>query len=228
MRIFNDFANLFFPNYCVVTGFSLSPSEEYLSTHIRMKLPYTNFHLDADNELYYRFSYFEQCYFAGAYLKYGKKGAVQKILQHLKYKNLPGLGEAAGRWYGAKLLETEAAKQTDLIIPVPLHLKKIRKRGYNQADYIAKGMAAGMRKPYNTKLLIKPTHNETQTNKNKFERMANVASVYSIKKPDKIVGKNIFLVDDVITTGATMMACGEILIKNGASNVGFAALAYAG
>jgi ComF family protein len=142
----------------------------------------------------------------GAFLFYKKGNQVQKILHHLKYKGVKEIGAFLGNIYGSQLLENDKWKTIDVIIPIPLHKKKEKKRGYNQSEWIAKGLSAGMKIPYNTEILIRSEFTETQTKKSRFHRWQNVKEVFQLTDIDALRNKRVLLCDDVLTTGATLEA----------------------
>jgi len=131
---------------------------------------------------------------------------VQKILHHLKYKSVKEIGSFLGNIYGTQLIQQEKWKTVDLIIPIPLHKKKEKKRGYNQSEWIAKGLSAGMQIPYNTNLLIRSEFTETQTKKSRFHRWQNVKEVFQLTDLNALKNKHVLVCDDVLTTGATLEA----------------------
>jgi ComF family protein len=165
--------------------------------------------------------------FITAYLKFYKSGIAQNLLHRLKYQNQPNIGYVLGKWLGSELLSQKKKHLFDLIIPVPLHRKKVARRGYNQSAYFAEGISKATSVPYTTKVLSRTVMNETQTNKTRVERWKNVEGIFKVDKADAISGKRVLLVDDVITTGATVEACGLELKKGGAAAVSVAAIALA-
>ena len=135
-----EFIALFFPNYCFTCRQSLVRGEQYICTHCRTKLPKTNVHREKANPLINRYQGFLpiECFLP--YLKFKKGGKVQKIMEQLKYEGCPEIGSMLGRWYGSDLADAGFSSYFDLIVPVPLHKSKLRKRGYNQSDYLAEGL----------------------------------------------------------------------------------------
>jgi ComF family protein len=148
------------------------------------------------------------------------------MLHALKYKSKPEVGHLLGKWYGADLKKTNTFADCDYIIPVPLHKKRLRKRGYNQSEYFARGLSEELNIPVLTDVLLKKHFTETQTYKTREERWQNTLHSFEIKNGELLKDKNILLVDDVITTGATTEAC--ILQLQEASNapVYVASIAY--
>lgn len=163
---------------------------------------------------------------AALYL-FAKGGPVQKIVHRLKYKNRPDLGKRSGSLLGAMLAQSPHYQDIDMIIPVPLHPKKEKERGYNQSTAIAEGIAETMDRTLENHILIRQTHKGSQTHLGRLERFANVHEVYTVKKPSAVQGKHILLVDDVLTTGATLGTCSDLLLRAGAAKVSGATLAIA-
>jgi ComF family protein len=154
---------------------------------------------------------------ATALFYFDKQGAVQNIIHSLKYENKPFLGEDLGTFMAYSLKEETFFEDMDYIVPVPMHPKKERIRGYNQAAVIVKGMKKVISIPYLPELLIKTTLTLTQTRKNRLQRMLSLSekSIFESLAPEKIENKNVLLVDDIITTGSTLIKCMEVLEKYG-------------
>ncbi|MBO7201675.1 MAG: ComF family protein [Bacteroidales bacterium] len=133
-----------------------------------------------------------------------------------------------GNQLGIELKKSNRFNDIDIIVPVPLHRKKQKERGYNQSEEIAKGIVNHFDKEINTTSLIKTTYTKSQTKQNRFSRWKNVSEIFSVTNTDKIENKHILLVDDVITTGATLEACAKELLKIPSVKVSIATLAYAG
>ena len=142
----------------------------------------------------------------GSFLFYKKENQVQKILHHLKYNGAKEIGFFLGNIYGTQLIEHEKWKTIDMIIPIPLHKKKEKKRGYNQSEWIAKGLSLGMQIPYYSNILIRSEFTETQTKKSRFHRWENVKEVFQLANSDALTNKHVLICDDVLTTGATLEA----------------------
>ncbi len=162
-----------------------------------------------------------------AYLRFSKGGKVQKIMEKLKYENCPEIGTLLGSWYGAELKETGVEKRFDLIVPVPLHESKLRKRGYNQSDYFAKGLSQALEIPWDGTALVRKSKNETQTRKSRAERFKNVSGIFDLGAAAAIKNQRVLLVDDVITTGATLFASAQPLLAGGCNSISLATLAVA-
>lgn len=145
-----------------------------------------------------------------AYLRFSKSGMSQKLLHQIKYKNKPALARMLGHMYGTLLKENGYQGTWDLIVPVPLHRKKQMQRGYNQSEELSKGLASSLGISLSKLLLrVVPTH--SQTNKSRMERWENVSDVFDVVQPELVINKKIVIVDDVMTTGATLAACAQTL-----------------
>ncbi len=162
-----------------------------------------------------------------AYLKFYKSGITRTLLHQIKYGNCPDLGVMSGRWFGHLLREKNIAQHFDLIIPVPLHKKKLRRRGYNQSERIATGIAEMSGLELALYAVERTRMNESQTNKSRVERWQNVENIFKVTKPDLVRDKNVLIIDDVITTGATIESCALELIRHDVSSVSAGALAMA-
>lgn len=222
-----DFLHLFFPRYCLACRGGLERGSEVLCVRCAMDLPRTQYHQDVDNPVAKRFWGLLPISHAFGYLHFVKGGKVQALLHQLKYEGKPEVGHTLGRWYGHELREYGLAEEFDLIVPIPLHISKLRKRGYNQSDALAEGLAEGLQIPWDAKALQRTQATRTQTRMSRAERYANMAEVFTVARPEAIQGQRILLVDDVITTGATLQACGEALIAAQARTLSVAALAVA-
>lgn len=224
--LIRDFLCLLFPDACNACGQPLFRGEEEICTQCRYDLPYTDFHLYADNAVAKLFWGRIRCDAAMAMLFFKKESRVQHLIHRLKYQSQTGLGQLMGTLLGEKLLQSPAYCNADMIIPVPLHPAKERKRGYNQSKCIADGAAKELGIPVSDKLLIRRKATATQTKKNRYTRFENMRSVFAVPDPAGLDGKHVILVDDVITTGATLEACGQLLLDSGAAKLSIAALAF--
>lgn len=180
-----------------------------------------------DNELTNRFYGKINLQYCLSYLHFYKSGITQRLLHQLKYNNYPELGEMLGRWMGQKLADSPQAKKTQLIIPVPLHPKRQKQRGYNQSRYIASGIAEYLKVPIDTSSLIRRSFEESQTHKTREQRWRSVSKAFEVRNPKNIANRHILLVDDVVTTGATLQACAKQLMKSRAASISIAAIALA-
>jgi len=220
----SDFISLLFPRCCVVSGKPLARGEQFISFEVVASLSRYDLHASNEN-LYRKFLGLVNIEYVWAHYKFSKKSNVQKLMHQIKYNNVPELGELSGRWLGDAI---QALKPNiDLIIPVPMHPAKRRKRGYNQADYIAKGVAEILHIEWNPEIMTKIKNTSTQTKKGRKERFDNARNIYQVKNQKMLAGKRVLIVDDVISTGATIGQCAQLLIESGCASVSVAALAAA-
>ncbi|MBC7921991.1 MAG: ComF family protein [Ferruginibacter sp.] len=220
-----DFVSIIFPEYCRACLGPLERNEPYICTTCRFSLPRTNSHLTEMTALTHRFWGRVPIWHSLAYLKFTKGGTVQQLLHQLKYNDQREIGETLGQWYGFELTEHGFAEKFDLILPVPLHASKLRKRGYNQSDCFAKGLSEGMRVAWSPDVLRRTVATPTQTKKKRLERWQNVDAVFEVTNEDFLRGKRILLVDDVVTTGATLEACAQELYRVACAAVSIATIA---
>jgi ComF family protein len=222
-----DFVSLLFPQLCAACGESLVGSEALICTECRFNLPYTDFHLQTDNIVAQQFWGKIKVEAAYALLYFIKGGKVQNLVHALKYKGMKEVGLLLGELAGRQLVKNELFKTVDLVVPVPLHKKRLKQRGYNQAEYFASGIAGQLNARLETGNLVRPSATETQTHKSRFDRFKNMKEVFSIKNPERLANKHILLVDDVVTTGSTLEACGVQLLKIEGLKLSIATIAYA-
>jgi ComF family protein len=206
MNLVDDFISLFFPRTCYACGYSLFQNEKIICTSCLLHLPKTNFHKSMDNPVSKVFWGRVNLISATSMYFYRKGGKVQHLIHQLKYKGHKEIGIFLGEIYGSQLMEIPLYKDIDLIIPIPLHKSKLKKRGFNQAELFARGLARSMQKDIDVKSLVRQVASSTQTKKTRYRRWENVSDFFRMENPEKIVGKKILVVDDVITTGATMEA----------------------
>jgi ComF family protein len=226
-EVFGDFVSLIFPSYCLACEDSLVKGEKLICTRCMVQMPLTNYHLDELNPLKNRLSTRINIQYAMALFKFSKNGRVQRLLHALKYKNQPELGIMLGYLYGERIVSAKQATAFDLIIPVPLHPTRKRKRGYNQSAKFAEGLSQKLDVPFSDDLVERKIKTQTQTRKTKLNRWQNVSEVFHVKSVDSIRDKSILLVDDVVTTGATLEACGNYLLQAGCASLSIACIAEA-
>lgn len=225
-RLIEDVFNLFYPRLCLNCGDGLIRGEDYICTKCLYKLPRTNFHKQRENIVEQLFWGKVQIEKATAFCYYQKKGILQNLILKIKYHGAKELGFMLGQEFGYDLVDSEFSK-VDMIIPVPLHPKREKRRGYNQSEWIGQGIAKVIDKPVDTKILKRTVYNATQTKKGRFERWINVENIFQVIYPEKIIGKHILLVDDVITTGSTIEACLQAILKHENTKVSVAVIGVA-
>ncbi|MGS2762443.1 ComF family protein [Sinomicrobium sp. M5D2P9] len=225
LRIVSDIYNLLFPEICPGCSVRLSPGEHTICTACRHRLPVTEYHRSRENPVEKIFYGRVKIEFAAAHLLFHKKGVTQQLIHHLKYKGHPEIGIFLGKWYGACLAESGLQNKIDMVIPVPLHPKKQRKRGYNQVSAFAWCIADALQAEYREDILVKTTNVKAQTFKSRLARWKEGESIFDIRQSIPSAPCHILLVDDVITTGSTLERCARTLQKHGNVKVSIATMA---
>ncbi|MBC5840315.1 MAG: ComF family protein [Flavobacteriaceae bacterium] len=205
--------NLFFPRICAGCTTILLTNESVICTSCRHNLPLTNHHLATENEAYKKFYGRVLVEHASALLYFHKKGIVQELIHNLKYKGHEEIGTLLGHWYGQDLKEVLLSQKPDVIIPVPLHSRKYKERGYNQVTSFGLALSKELAISYNSKLLIRTVYSKTQSKKNLIGRAEGIENLFDVTFTESDHGKHFLLVDDVITTGSTLEACSRALLK---------------
>jgi ComF family protein len=224
--VWDDFISLLFPRLCYGCGNHLMRNETLICTECYVMIPRTNYHLKPDNpvaQLFWGRCLIEK---AVAFSFYTRDSRIRRLIHQLKYKGIKELGSELGRIYARTLTSSGFLDEIDLIIPVPLHPSRKRKRGYNQSDLISQGISEVSGIPVDTKLLIRKTVTKTQTRKSRYDRWTNVQDIFMVTDQNRLKDLHILLVDDVITTGSTIEACTNEILKTENTKVSVAALAY--
>jgi ComF family protein len=191
------------------------------------QLPHTNFAQHANNPLEKIFWGRIPLLAAHSEFYFAKETLIQELIHQLKYKGNQAIGYFLGELMGKSLLNSNRFKNLDYLIPLPLYPEKERKRGFNQATIICNGLSARMNVPVLKDNVIRQRFTETQTKKHRRERWENVADSFLVKDPSLLNDKNILLVDDVVTTGATLEACGHTIAQSAIVTLSVAALSMA-
>lgn len=223
----DGFLHLIYPELCVACGESMPPRDSCFCFRCQLKVSVSDMCRQKENEFTARFLGRLPVESAAAMYYFSRKSPVQQALHRLKYHNQPEIGVKIGRAFGRRLKEAGSFKDVQVIIPVPLHPKKERLRGYNQSAQFAQGLSETLDLPVLNKALLRPMFTETQTRKKRMERFENVESVFALGKPAQIEGTHILLVDDVLTTGATLEECGRLLLLVPGTRLSFATMAMA-
>lgn len=210
-KAFKDLLNLFFPELCLLCGTTLIEGEQHICLHCLNDLHYK--HYVGQDEIHSFFWGKSAILGLESFLVFEKDGIVQQLIHELKYHNNKKLASYLGRLAFLQYKNnTDPICDVDLLLPVPLHPKKLRMRGYNQSEWIAKGIASVIHVPIETALLARKVHTETQTSRKTFERWKNMEDVFELKGDSSLLqNKRVLLVDDVLTSGSTFNACANVL-----------------
>ena len=221
----DDLGMLLYPDYCRGCGINLPKGESLICVGCQIRLPRSGFYNYEQNPVARLFWGRLPLESAFSYLHFSKKGLVQNLMHELKYKQCPELGVKLGKLFASELEMVNVGRPVDCVVPVPLHPRKELLRGYNQSRVIAEGISDvwGVE-------LIQPlerrVETETQTRKSKFERWQNVGESFGLKSSDSLEGRHVLLLDDVITTGATIEACAQEILKIRDVRLSVASLAF--
>lgn len=226
LLLIRNFLDLFFPNTCKVCGKNLLRQERVICTRCLYNMPKTNYHKNKDNPVAQLFWGRVNIENATSLFAFRKGSSYQKLIYQLKYHGQKEIGFEMGKLLGSYLKNSEF-NNVDCIVPVPLHRKKEKKRGFNQSLIIAEGISYILNKPIEKDDLIRKVDTDTQTKKSRYDRWENVEDIFHLKSNVDIDGKHILLVDDVVTTGSTLDACAQTIMKNKDVKISIATLAVA-
>lgn len=210
-NILNDINNVLVPLLCFGCNAHLNRGEQHLCTVCRNDLPLTDYNFNAENAVDRIFYGRINIKKASSFLFFEEHGIVRNLIHYLKYKNQEGIGSFLGDWYGQLIKDEMGADFVDVVVPVPLHKLKLRKRGYNQVAEFAKRLAYHLDAQYVDHILLKTANTKTQTKKGRIGRWYGNTSLYALSDDTYLENKKVLLVDDVITTGATMEICASTL-----------------
>lgn len=225
-NILNDINTILVPEVCFGCNAHLIRGEHLICTLCRNDLPLTEYTFNEENPVDRIFYGRINISKASSFLFFSENSIVQQLIHHLKYRNQEQIGTFLGDWYGQILKENgELYKTIDIVIPVPLHRNKMRQRGYNQVAEFAKRLASHIDAKYAAHLLIKTANTRTQTKKGRIGRRQSGKTLYTLSDIDYLKNKNVLLVDDVITTGATMEICAKTLAEASGTTLYLASMA---
>lgn len=213
MSILSDLASLFFPPRCPVCGAELRDTERTFCTVCRIRVPMTGFCRQAANPLAERLRAEFPVEQASAFLWYVAGSGWQRAVHDLKYRGRWRTARELGLWYGTHLAESGLYGGVECVVPVPLHPRRLIGRGYNQAEYAAEGIAARLEAPLVRSALKRLRDNPSQTTRSSAERWENVRDLFAVRRPELLAGRHLLLVDDVVTTGSTLLSCTEAILR---------------
>ncbi len=225
--LWDDFISLLFPRLCYGCGTHLMRNENLICTECYVIIPRTGYHTVAENPVAQLF--WGRCLLdkAAAFSFYNRGSRIRNLIHNLKYKGIREIGYELGKIYGLSLKSSGFINDIDLIVPVPLHQKKMKIRGFNQSEIISCGISDATGVPVSTGSLARVTVSATQTRRSRYERWTNVEGIFRVTDKESVRKMHILLVDDVITTGSTIESCANELLKIEGVRVSAVALAFA-
>lgn len=226
MIFLKNIYDLFYPELCACCNTALTNNEFIICISCRHDLPLTNFTNEENNLVEKSFYGKIKIEAATALFYFFKKGKIQNLIHALKYKNQQQVGTLLGDWLGCELSESGRFSTVDCIIPVPLHKNKLKTRGYNQVSYFGKNLAKSLNIPFNETILTRISYTKTQTKKVRFDRWNNVQELFFVEDQKAFENKHILLIDDIITTGATLEACCKAFENTKNIKISIACMAY--
>lgn len=225
--MFHDLISLFYPKICYSCEAILLKNENIICTKCLHELPVTNYHLENENpteKVFYGRVNVEN---ATSLFLFEKKGKVQQLIHNLKYRGNEEIGAFLGNWLGNELKLLTEYNEVTAVVPVPLHKSKLKKRGYNQVEKFGKEIAKALEVPYIDSVLVKKSASQTQTLKKRFARWGSIDETFMIEHPELLLNAHVLLVDDLVTTGATLEACAGKLYAIPGLKISIATMAIA-
>lgn len=227
IQALDDAICLFYPRLCLACEKQHLPPQQVLCVSCELRLPRTDFHLHKENDFTKKLLGRVNIHTATSLYFFLKKSKTQNLIHNLKYKGKKQVGIVLGKMLGRTLSKAALYQDIDLIIPIPLHIKKELKRGFNQSDVFAQGLSETMNIPWLKDGLERRLYTSTQTQKSRIDRFQNVIHAFHVKQPKLIKNKHILLVDDVLTTGATLEAGALKILEVEGTKVSMATIAFA-
>lgn len=223
----NALLNILFPNLCCSCSTVLKDNEKLLCTVCRHELAVTAYSDLKNNPVINVFKGRVKIEYATALLRFEKNNSTQQLIHQLKYKNQQDIGSFFGMWLGEELSKSAISPNIDAVIPVPLHKKRLKQRGYNQVTTFGTAIANVLQTAFYDDVLIKTSNTKSQVDKTRWARWQDKDHSFELKNADKINNKHILLVDDVVTTGATLEASALTLQKANNVKISIATIAIA-
>ena len=212
-EFFSDIAALLFPPHCPVCGEPLARGERTVCTFCRATAPLTGYWCEADNPVAARCRAMLPVEQASGFLFYAHGSGWRRLIHGFKYRGAWRTARAMGEWYGRCLCESGLYDGVEAVVPLPLHPLKRCRRGYNQSEYIAEGIAARLGVPVECGGVVRCRNTESQALKPRRERARNVEDAFRVCRPERFEGRHVLLVDDVMTTGSTLFSCAEAILR---------------
>ncbi len=203
---------LFFPHVCPSCGEAMSEGSSVVCTACRWEMPLTHYCRELDNPVAEKFWGHLPVANASSFIFFTEGSRFRRLIHAFKYRGGWRLALDLGRWYGAQLAEGGLYADVDVVVAIPLHWRRRLRRGYNQSEYLAEGIARSLGKPLDRRSVRRRVNNPSQTHTEAADRWENVSGVFSVRRAEALAGKHILLVDDVLTTGATIISCGEAIL----------------
>ncbi|MCF6279281.1 MAG: ComF family protein [Flavobacteriaceae bacterium] len=226
MQLLKNVFNLFFSDVCLNCKLQLSENETLVCTQCRHDFPQTNFTNNSENQLEKKFYGRIPLNAATSLFYYHKNGKIQQIIHQLKYKSQQKIGTLFGNWLGEEIAQSNRFNNIDYIVTVPLHPKKKKTRGYNQLTKFGKALSEKLNSELIEDKLIKIESTETQTHKGRVERWRNTQHLFELSDTSFFENKHVLLIDDVVTTGATIETCANQLLKTKSIKISVAVMAF--
>jgi ComF family protein len=223
--LIQDLFHTMFPDLCLACDRLPKAKTASFCVECLQKMPYTDHFKIGENQVTKHFKGRIKLHHGAAILRFREGNIVQKMLHKLKYKGRREIGEVLGQIGAERLLNSSYFDKPDIIIPVPVHIKKVKRRGYNQSTIFGKSISLALDIPFSDDIIIKSLESESQTGKSRTDRIANVSEVFSLRYSHALQGMHVLIVDDVVTTGATLEACCLKAIEAGATTISILCIA---
>jgi ComF family protein len=226
-KLIQDLFFTIFPDLCLACDRLPKSNEASFCVECLYRMPYTDHFYIKNNKVTNHFKGRISIKHGAAILSFKEGGMVQNMLHKFKYKRRKEIGEIMGKIGAARFLHSKMFDKPDIIIPVPVHIKKIKRRGYNQSSIFGRSLGVALDVPFSDDVIVKTLETESQTGKSRTDRVKNVAEVFTIRNAEVLKGCHVLVVDDVITTGATLEACCTKVLEAGASSISILSIAIA-